>query len=45
MITFDSTKSRSAMGIVYRHHRKTIVDMANDLIDKGLLPDKRNNLK
>mmetsp|Transcript_64 Transcript_64/g.9 ORF Transcript_64/g.9 Transcript_64/m.9 type:complete len:92 (-) Transcript_64:29-304(-) len=40
MILFDNTKSKDDLGIKYINNRKTLIDMANDLIEKGRIPKK-----
>lgn len=45
MILFDNTKSREVLGISYINNKKTLVDMAYDLIAKGIVTDKINKKK
>lgn len=45
MILFDNTKSKNELGIKYINNRKTLVDMAYDLIKKGIIPNKIDNKK
>lgn len=42
MITFDNTPSRTELGLIYLNNRKTILETAYCLIEKGVIKDKIN---
>ncbi|KAL4484411.1 hypothetical protein ABPG74_019588 [Tetrahymena malaccensis] len=39
-VIFDNTSAMKELGIIFRHHRNTIVEFAYDLINKGCIPNK-----
>ena len=41
IVNVDSTKSREVLGLEYRDTKKSIVEMAHNLIDQGYIEDLR----